>query len=280
MADKKQQELSMADLIVGQATATPTASSTRKGAQSLMSRGESFSTEEVDNDIQSYVNMFLDTQRNERATMDYLKETVDITKQDDYEYGLDEQAKRMVDSAEAQYDYSSGEKPPVRKTPELKNAIKKAKSIVEENIGITGDMWDTYRDKIGYIESTNTYSKVGGYKDHYDGYYQMGKSAKEDASKILGYDLSHDAASREAFRNDPALQEEAVAAFTAQNHKYLSSNSSKYRNLPPEEKMAVLAYAHNQGWSGARDWLNSGVASKDAFGTSGTKYYNAIIDAF
>ena len=108
----------------------------------------------------------------------------------------------------------------------------------------------------------------------------MGKSAKEDASKILGYDLSHDAASREAFRNDPALQEEAVAAFTAQNHKYLSNNSSKYRNLPTEEKMAVLAYAHNQGWSGARDWLNSGVASKDAFGTSGTKYYNAIIDAF
>ena len=280
MAEKQQQEISLADRIVGQATAMPSASSTRIGSKSLMSRGESYTIEEVQNDIQSYVNMFLDTQRNERATMDYLKETVDITKQDDYEYGLGEQAKRMVDSADAQYDYSSGEKPPVRKTPELKNAIKKAKSIVEESIGITGDMWDIYRDKIGYIESTNTYNKVGGYNDHYDGYYQMGKSAKEDASKILGYDLSHDAASREAFRNDPALQEEAVAAFTAQNHKYLSNNSSKYRNLPPEEKMAVLGYAHNQGWSGARDWLSSGVAGKDAFGTSGAKYYNAIIDAF
>jgi lysozyme len=70
MADKKQQETSMADLIVGQATATPSASSTRRGSQSLMSRGESYTIEEVQNDIQSYVNMFLDTQRSTRQPVD------------------------------------------------------------------------------------------------------------------------------------------------------------------------------------------------------------------
>ncbi len=279
-----EEELGMADIIVGQATATPSVGESRKKAKGIMSQQRTFADEptptSAEDLLPSYVSQYIETIRNERGAMDYLKETTDVTRLDDYEFGVDEQAQRMIDSADTQYDYSSGERPAKPKTPELKNALTKAKSIVEENIGITGEMWDIYRDKVGFIESSNTYNKVGGSGDHYDGYYQMGEMAKADASKILGYDLGHDKASRQKFRNDPALQEEAVAAYTAQNHSYLTQNSSKYRALPTEEKLAVLAYAHNQGWKGARDWLNTGVEGRDAFGTKGTKYYNAIIEAF
>lgn len=275
-------EPGLADVIVGAATSVPTSEQSVSRVGGLMSQQRSRPgiDEDEEYDLPNYISDLVSTIRDERATMDYLKETVDETRLDDYEFGLDEQAQRMIDSADTQYDYSSGERPPAPKTPELKDAIVKAKGIVEENIGITGEMWDTYRDKVGFIESTNTYNKVGGSGDHYDGNYQMGKMAKADASKILGYDIAHDKASRQAFRNDPALQEEAFAAYTAQNHSYLTQNSSKYRALPTEEKLAVLAYAHNQGWKGARDWLNTGVEGRDAFGTKGTKYYNAIIDAF
>jgi len=106
--------------------------------------------------------------------------------------------------------------------------------------------------------------------------YQLGKVAKADASSLLGMTLGHDAAAREAYRNDPALQEKAFAAFTAKNHSYLTKKSKKYRELPVKEKLAVLGYAHNQGWSGAKKWLETGVEGKDAFGTKGSKYYNAI----
>lgn len=70
MAEKQQQEISLADHIVGQATSTPSASSTRIGSKSLMSRGETYTMEEVQNDIQSYVNMYLDTQRSTRQPVD------------------------------------------------------------------------------------------------------------------------------------------------------------------------------------------------------------------
>jgi hypothetical protein len=275
-------EPGLADVIVGAATSVPTSEQSVTKTRGLMAqqRPGLGVGEDPDYDLPTYIGDLLSTMRDERATMDYLKSTVDETRLDDYDYGVDEQAQRMIDSADTQYDYSSGERPATPKTPELKNALTKAKSIVEENIGITGEMWDIYRDKVGFIESSNTYNKVGGSGDHYDGYYQMGQMAKADASKILGYDLGHDKASRQKFRNDPALQEEAVAAYTAQNHSYLTQNSSKYRALPIKEKLAVLAYAHNQGWKGARDWLNTGVEGRDAFGTKGTKYYNAIIEAF
>lgn len=67
---EKQQEMGMADVIVGQATRTPTSSETRKGSKSLMSKVDSYSVEEVADDIQAYVNMYLDTQRSTREPLD------------------------------------------------------------------------------------------------------------------------------------------------------------------------------------------------------------------
>lgn len=152
--------------------------------------------------------------------------------------------------------------------------------IVGEEIGLDPDVWDIYRTELAAIESRGSgdYTAKGGAGDHYDGRYQLGRMAKADAGQLLGIDLAHDAASREAFRSNPTLQERALAAYTAKNHQYMMSNE-KYRNLSPENKAAVLGYAHNQGHSGAKEWLNTGDVGSDFWGTKGTKYSNAISNA-
>lgn len=154
-----------------------------------------------------------------------------------------------------------------------------AYTLVSDNIGADQSMWDIYREEIAGIESQGDYSVKGGYNDHYDGRYQMGKDAKIDASSLLGYSLEHNAKARESFRNDRTKQEEAFAAYTVKNHDYLTANSKKYKGLSLAEKLSVLAYAHNQGWSGANSWLKSGMVGTDAFGTKGTIYSNAVKEA-
>lgn len=152
--------------------------------------------------------------------------------------------------------------------------------IVGEEIGLDPAVWDIYRTELAAIESRGSgdYTAKGGAGDHYDGRYQLGRMAKADAGQLLGIDLAHDAVSREAFRSDPTLQEQALAAYTVKNHQYMMSNK-KYRNLSPENKAAVLAYAHNQGHGGAKEWLNTGDVGSDFWGTKGTKYSNAISNA-
>ena len=159
------------------------------------------------------------------------------------------------------------------------NVSSVAYTLVSDNIGADQSMWNTYREEIAKIESAGDYSVKGGYNNHYAGRYQMGREAKTDASTLLGYSLKHDSKSREAFRNDKVKQEEAFAAFTVKNHDYLMAKSKKYRSLSLKDKLSVLGYAHNQGWSGASSWLKSGKVGSDAFGTRGTKYSNAIKDA-
>jgi hypothetical protein len=152
-------------------------------------------------------------------------------------------------------------------------------SIVSEVIPLSESDWNTYREEVARIESSGRYDIKGGANDHYDGRYQLGRLAKADAAQLLGMDLGHSAKEREAFRKDPELQERAFAAYTAKNHQYLTNKSERYRNLSTEEKLAVLGYAHNQGWSGANKWLETGEEGRDAFGTTGTKYYDAIVSA-
>ena len=108
----------------------------------------------------------------------------------------------------------------------------------------------------------------------------MGKAANLDAEGSLGITLDHDKASRKAFRNDPDLQDRAFKAYTEKNHKHLTINSEKYRNMTAEEKLGILGYAHNQGATAAEEYLFTGQVGTDAFGTNGTKYTDAIAKAF
>lgn len=135
----------------------------------------------------------------------------------------------------------------------------------------SGELWNRYKDKLGHIESSNTYGKIGGSNDHYDGKYQFGKIAKKDIG------LGHTKKEREDFRKDPVAQENALLEFTKLNYSRLMKNKD-FAGMDINQQMGTLAYAHNQGATGAKNWLKTGVSGKDGFGTYGTKYYKAFTD--
>jgi len=101
--------------------------------------------------------------------------------------------------------------------------------------------------------------------------------AKIDAGKRFGIDLKHDAESREAFRQSPGLQDAAFQAFTESNHETLMRLSGRYRGLSRAKKAEALAVAHLLGSGGAMEYLQ-GTDGKDAFGTSGSAYAQAVRD--
>jgi len=161
-----------------------------------------------------------------------------------------------------------------KKKPTWENTVY---DLVSDRLGVDKNMWDIYREEIASIESAGSggYNAMGGANDHYDGRYQLGKDAKIDAAKLLGLTLDHNKRARESFRGDVDLQEKAFAAYTAQNHRYMMT-SPEYKKLSDKEKLAALAYAHNQGHGKAKAWLKTGKVSKDFFGTSGTKFSDAL----
>jgi hypothetical protein len=134
--------------------------------------------------------------------------------------------------------------------------------------------FDLYADVVGQIESNGDYTVVGGYNNHYQGKYQFGRLALKD----VGIGFSKEA--RQAFLQDPELQETAFQSLTMQNHKTLMRLSAKYRRLSQREQLAILAMAHNAGAGGALDYLRTGQDTADGFGTKGTKYINAVRSAF
>ena len=135
-----------------------------------------------------------------------------------------------------------------------------------------GSAWNKYLDAVGHIESGNRYDIMGGANGHYAGRFQLGADALKDASRIIGYDVTD----RKALLANPVKQDEAMAAYTKANHQTLLSKSSKYKSLPPNEQLAILGYAHNQGAGGAVEYLETGQTGSDAFGTQGTRYVSAV----
>ena len=138
--------------------------------------------------------------------------------------------------------------------------------------------FDTFSETIKQLESSGRYDIAGGSSNAYDGAYQMGRMAKIDAGKRLGIELKHDAESREAFRQNPELQDSAFQALTESNHETLMRLSGRYRGLSRAKKAEALAVAHLLGSGGAMEYLK-GNDGQDAFGTSGGKYAQAVRDA-
>jgi murein DD-endopeptidase MepM/ murein hydrolase activator NlpD len=156
---------------------------------------------------------------------------------------------------------------------------------IASKLGANKEQWDIYRNTLAKIESGGRYDVPGGSGNHYDGRYQMGAAAKEDAARILGIpypghsDNINDPR-RVAFRKNPELQERMFAAFTLANHGYLSSNQTYQSKETTEQKLQILGYAHNQGAGGAAKWLRTGRVGKDGFGTAGTAYSDALARNF
>lgn len=69
--EQKYKEPGLADLVVSQATATPTAKASRLKSQSLMAKTQidNYSVESLQDDIAAYVSMYMDTQRETREPM-------------------------------------------------------------------------------------------------------------------------------------------------------------------------------------------------------------------
>tara|TARA_Y100001936_G_scaffold166197_1_gene162388 strand:- start:897 stop:2621 length:1725 start_codon:yes stop_codon:yes gene_type:complete len=130
------------------------------------------------------------------------------------------------------------------------------------------------KDKKGNIIHKAGDLLYGGSGNHYLGKYQMGEDALSDVG--VGYSK----AEREAFLKDPVAQDKAFKEYTENNHKKLTRESERYRNMTKEEKLGVLGYAHNQGATAAIEWLFTGVSGADANGTKGTKYTTKIAEAF
>tara|TARA_B100001057_G_scaffold395911_1_gene405551 strand:- start:19423 stop:21576 length:2154 start_codon:yes stop_codon:yes gene_type:complete len=155
---------------------------------------------------------------------------------------------------------------------------------IESKIGADKKTWDIFRDTIAGIESSGKYKVYGGNNDMYDGRYQMGKLAKMDGARIMnqkdpGHSDDPNKFMRVMFRNNKTMQERLFAGYTIANHNYLSS-VKEYAEADALRKLQILAYAHNQGWQGAKTYVKEGTVGSDSFGTKGTDYTNAIKAAF
>ena len=150
---------------------------------------------------------------------------------------------------------------------------------LQKSLGIGGAQYDAFRNSVAAIESGGKYDIAGGAGDHFIGRYQLGglggHTEIADTARALGVATP----SIEEFRKNPQEQERFFEAYTAAHDKYLRAHSAKYRSLSPNQKLAVLGYAHNQGASGAAKWLDSGQAERDAFGTSADLYSKRITAA-
>ena len=155
----------------------------------------------------------------------------------------------------------------------------KASSLVG-GMGFSNAQWNTYRETLAEIESGGRYDIPGGSNMAYDGRYQMGAAAKTDGARFAGIaDPGHSPAARQAFRNNPQLQEQLFAGYTKANHTYLMRHP-KYSNASPERRLEILGYAHNQGMGNAEKYLNTGVTGYDGFNTPGELYPTRIREAF
>lgn len=151
--------------------------------------------------------------------------------------------------------------------------IEAQSNMTATRTGMSPEQFDIFRKSIASIESSGgNYGIMGGSSGKYAGAYQMGPDAMTDAAKALGIKTP----TREEFLNNPQLQEQMFDAYTAMNDKTLARLSPQYKSMAPEQKAQVLAYAHNQGAGGALNYMKTGIAGSDAFGTSGTKYSQLV----
>jgi len=137
----------------------------------------------------------------------------------------------------------------------------------------SAEQWEGFKGAIRSIES-NVYgydSKNGSY----DGAYQMGESAKQDAADFLGItSIGHTKAARKKFRSDPELQERYYAAFVSSNLKSLMK-SKVFRNLSQDDMIGTLAYAQ-LGATSAKRYIEKGEVKLDGNGFSGVGFIDRV----
>ena len=137
----------------------------------------------------------------------------------------------------------------------------------------SAEQWEGFKGAIRSIESNvYGYASVNG---SYDGAYQMGKSAKQDAADFLGEtSVGHSKRAREMFRGDPELQERYYAAFVSSNLKSLMK-SKVFRSLSQDDMIGTLAYAQ-LGATSAKNYIEKGEVKLDGNGFSGVNFIDRV----
>lgn len=140
-----------------------------------------------------------------------------------------------------------------------------------QSMHISAGEYGAFREGIARIEHAR-YNQMGGAGGRFAGRYQMGEQEIAETARRLFVPVP----TRAAFLGDPAMQERFFEAYSAGHHEQLMRESAEYRALSPEERLAVLGYAHNQGVGGAEAWLRTGQVGRDAFRTPGTDFSDSV----
>jgi len=149
---------------------------------------------------------------------------------------------------------------------------------IPSNSGLPID-YTTYAQQIGQRESGGNYQAVN--RIGYLGKYQFGAPALQDmglvrsGTTMRGLDDPSNwtiEGGKQAFLNNPQLQEDTMVRYTNQNFRALNRLGVINNQSSNEQIAGYLAAAHLLGPGGARN-LAQGRDGADAFGTSGSSYY-------
>ncbi len=139
--------------------------------------------------------------------------------------------------------------------------------------------YPAYAQQIGQRESGGNYQAVN--RIGYLGKYQFGAPALQDmglvrsGTTMRGLDDPSNwtiEGGKQAFLNNPQLQEDTMVRYTNQNFRALNRLGVVNNQSSNEQIAGFLAAAHLLGPGGARN-LAQGRDGADAFGTSGSSYY-------
>ena len=136
-------------------------------------------------------------------------------------------------------------------------------------LGLSAEQWAAFRGSLGGRESGNRYRIVNSYG--YMGKYQFGAREVAETAKSLGEPVP----SKADFLNDPAMQERYFLRYTIRHNRQLMGDAA-FAKLSPIERAAFLGVAHLKGTGGAQAMLHGGSAGSDAYGTTGSSYYDMI----
>lgn len=148
---------------------------------------------------------------------------------------------------------------------------------------LSKDDLTAYYAQIGQSESSMDYTAEN--ELGYVGKYQMGLPALKDAgyvrSDVKSLSDLDDAnswtgkdgiSSKDAFKNNPKIQETAIEDYTERNYTAMVANGSITADMPKDEVGGMLATSHLLGATGAKKWRSSGIGA-DANGTTGANYF-------
>jgi len=148
---------------------------------------------------------------------------------------------------------------------------------------LSKDDLTAYYAQIGQSESSMKYdaeNELG-----YLGKYQMGLPALKDAGFVRSdvkslSDLDNanswtgkdGISSKDAFKQNPKIQESAMEDYTERNYTAMVANGAITADMPKEEVGGMLATSHLLGATGAKNWRATGQGA-DANGTTGGNYF-------